>query len=315
VKFIPPQYLHEKCILVLTILKYRYLRAFPGKDGALKSRSVSLLALIFALAVAVAGCGGGGGGGGDTGGSGGGDGGGTTAAVGGAKGGDPVTVASDIAYRPFEFTQDGEPVGFDIDLMNEIGERANLQVEFQNVTFDGIIPGLTSGLYGAAISAMTITEERAQQVDFSDPYFNADQSLLVKSGSDIQSTNDLADKTVGVQLGTTGAMEAQNLANEDQVGNVRTFDTVEDAFTALENGQVDAVINDFPVSADRVQTSNGSLEIVQTIPTGEQYGIALPKDSELTPRVNEALQEIKDDGTYAEIYEKWFGQAPEQIPS
>jgi ABC-type amino acid transport substrate-binding protein len=271
--------------------------------------------LIFTLAVAVAGCGSSSGGGdGDTGGSGGG---GTTAAakVAGAESGEPITVASDIAYRPFEFTQDGEPVGFDIDLMNEIGKRANLKVEFQNVAFDGIIPGLTSNLYGAAISAMTITEERAQQVDFSDPYFNADQSLLVQSGSDIQSTDDLADATVGVQLGTTGAMEAQKLADAGNAGSVRTFDTIEDAFTALENGQVDAIINDFPVSADRAKTSNGSLEIVQTIPTGEQYGIAFPKDSETVSQVNEALQEIKDDGTYAEIYEKWFGQAPEQIPS
>ncbi|CAN5630439.1 basic amino acid ABC transporter substrate-binding protein [soil metagenome] len=281
----------------------------------MKSRSIFLFTLIFTLAMVVAGCGSSsGGGGGDTGGSGGG---GTTAAakVAGAESGEPITVASDIAYRPFEFTQDGEPVGFDIDLMNEIGKRANLKVEFQNVAFDGIIPGLTSNLYGAAISAMTITEERAQQVDFSDPYFNADQSLLVQSGSDIQSTDDLADATVGVQLGTTGAMEAQSLADEGNVDSVRTFDTIEDAFTALENGQVDAIINDFPVSADRAKTSNGSLEIVQTIPTGEQYGIAFPKDSETVSQVNEALQEIKDDGTYAEIYEKWFGQAPEQIPS
>lgn len=281
----------------------------------MKPRSIFLLALIFTLAMTVVGCGGGSGsGGGDTGGSGG-EGGTTAAAVGGAEGGDPVTVASDIAYRPFEFVQDGEPVGFDIDLMSEIGKRANLQVEFQNVTFDGIIPGLTNGTYGAAISAMTITEERAQRVDFSDPYFNADQSLLVKSGSDIQSTDDLADSTVGVQLGTTGAMEAQDLANENKIGTVRTFDTIEDAFTALENQQVDAVLNDFPVSADRVKTSNASLEIVQTIPTGEQYGIAFPKDSELTSEVNNALQEIKDDGTYAEIYKKWFGQEPDQIPS
>ncbi|MGI8650596.1 MAG: transporter substrate-binding domain-containing protein, partial [Rubrobacter sp.] len=87
-----------------------------------------------------------------------------------------------------------------------------------------------------------------------------------------------------------------------------------DAFSALENGQVDAVINDFPVSADRVQQTGDTLEIVQTIETGEQYGIALPPDSELTGEFNQALQEIKDDGTYAEIYEKWFGQEPETIP-
>lgn len=280
----------------------------------MKPRSIILIALVFAAALFAVGCGGGSGsGGGDTGS---GSGGGTTAsAVGGSQGGESVTVASDIAYRPFEFTRDGQPVGFDIDLMNEIGRRANLQVEYQNVTFDGIIPGLGSNLYDASISAMTITEERAQQVDFSDPYFDADQSLMVKSGSDIQSTEDLSEATVGVQIGTTGAMETQALADDGNVANVRTFDTIEDAFTALENSQVDAVINDFPVSADKAQTSNGSLEVVQTIPTGEQYGIAFPKDSELTGQVNEALQEIKDDGTYADIYEKWFGQEPEQIPS
>ena len=256
----------------------------------MRSRNILLLALILTLVVAVAGCGGGSGGSGE---SDGGSGGTTAAAVGGAKSGDPVTVASDVAYRPFEFTKGGKPVGFDIDLMNEIGKRANLKVSFQNVTFDGIIPGLTSNLYGAAISAMTITDERAKQVDFSDPYFDADQSLLVKSGSDIKSTDGLADATVGVQIGTTGAMEAQKLADNDEAGSVRTFDTVEDAFNALENQQVDAVLNDFPVSADKAKTSNGSLEVVQTIPTGEQYGIAFPKGSELTGKVNKALQEIK----------------------
>ncbi|CAN5904056.1 basic amino acid ABC transporter substrate-binding protein [soil metagenome] len=284
----------------------------------MKPRSIILIALVFVVAVIAAGCGGGndssGSGGGDTGASGSG-GGTTTAAVKGAEGGEPITVASDIAYRPFEFTEGGEPVGFDIDLMNEIGKRANLKVEFQNVTFDGIIRGLDGGLYDAVISAMTITEERAQQVDFSDPYFNADQSLLVKSGSDIQSTDDLSDATIGVQIGTTGAMEAQALADEGKAAKVRTFDTIEDAFTALGNQQVDAVINDFPVSADKAKTSNGTLEVVMTIPTGEQYGIAFQKDSELLGQVNEALQEIKDDGTYAEIYKKWFGQEPEQIPS
>lgn len=278
----------------------------------MKPRNTILISLVLAIAMVVAACGGDGSGGGEAGTE---PAGGTTAAVEGAQDGKPITVASDIAYRPFEFTQDGEPVGFDIDLMNEIGERAGLQVEFQNVTFDGIIQGLNNGLYDAAISAMTITEERAQQVDFSEPYFNADQSLLVKSGSDIQSTDDLADKRVGVQLGTTGAAEAQALADEGKIAEVRRFDTIEDAFTALENDQVQAVINDFPVSADKAKTSNGSLEVVETIPTGEQYGIAFPKDSELVDPVNQALQEIKEDGTYAEIYEKWFGQEPEEIPS
>src|SRR5918992_2969782 len=150
------------------------------------------VALVLAIALVLTACGGGGGGQG-----------------GGGGGGEQIKVASDIAYPPFEFEKKGKPVGFDIDLMREIGKRAGFKPEFQNVTFDGIIPGLGNNLYDAAISAMTITEEREQQIDFSDPYFNADQSLLVLSDSDIKSTEDLADSTVGVQIGTTGSMKAE----------------------------------------------------------------------------------------------------------
>ena len=268
-----------------------------GKDvGRLKNfRGAVLLVLAVVLSLSLAACGGGGGGG-------------------GGEQAESIVVASDIAYPPFEYDEGGDPTGFDIELLTEIGKRAGFTPEFQNVTFDGIIGGLQSGNYDAAISAMTITEERKQDVDFSDPYFNADQSLMVRSDSDIQSTDDLAEANVGVQIGTTGADQATALRDEGKAAEVTTFDTVEDAFAALENESVDAVINDFPVSANREQSSGGSLKIVQTIPTGEQYGIAFPKDSEYVERVNEALQEIKDDGTYAKIYEKYIGVKPEEIP-
>lgn len=268
-------------------------------------RSV-LVAVLGSAILILAGCGGGGGeqtsaGGGTTG-------------MEGAVSGETITVASDIAYRPFEFTRNGEPVGFDIDLMREIGKRAGFTPEFQNVTFDGIIPGLGNNLYDAAISAMTITEKRKKQVDFSDPYFNADQSLLVRSDSSIRSVDDLSDATVGVQIGTTGAAKANEFKDQGKIGEVRTFDTIEDAFTALENGQVDAVINDLPVSQDRANASDGRLKIVENIPTGEQYGIAFPKGSDLVQPVNKALAEIKEDGTYAKIYKKWIGTEPKEIP-
>jgi ABC-type amino acid transport substrate-binding protein len=225
-----------------------------------------------------------------------------------------LIVASDLSYRPFTFFRNGEPAGFDIDLMREVGRKAGYDIEFKNVTFDGIIPGLGNNLYDAAISAILITEEREKQIDFSDPYFNADQSLLVQSGSDIRSIDDLTEATVGVNLGTTGAELANKFQNEGKIGEVRTFDTIEDAFTALENGQVDAVINDFPSSVDRVKISDGRLEIVQTIPTGQQYGIAFPEGSELVEPINKALEDIKKDGTYAKLYKKWFGQEPKEIP-
>ena len=280
-----------------------------------KLKGLLSVLLVLAVAAFVAGCGGGQGGGGGEGGGGGGTGGATGGATGSIEGsGETITVASDIAYRPFEYVENGEPVGFDIDLMREIGRRAGFTPEFENVTFDGIVPGLGNNLYDAAISAMTITPEREESIDFSDPYFNADQSLLVPADSDILSVDDLAGAVVGVQLGTTGAAQAEEYQAAGQVGEVRTFDTIEDAFAALENGQVDAVINDLPVSQDRVNQSDGRLEIVETIPTGEQYGIAFPTDSELVEPTNQALEQIKQDGTYAEIYEKWIGVPPETIP-
>jgi len=278
-----------------------------------RSRTLALIALAVTMLMTLAACGGGGENNGEGGGEENTSGGGST--TGGASGGETITVASDIAYRPFEFSENGEAKGFDIDLMNEIGERAGFGVKYQNVAFDGIIGGLGSNLYDASISSMTITPEREEQIDFSDPYFNADQSLLVTADSDIQAVEDIGDATVGVQIGTTGEIKANEFADAgDITGDVRTFDTIEDAFAALENQQVDAIINDLPVSQDKANKSDGNLEIVQTIPTGEQYGIAFPTDSELVGPVNDALAEVKDDGTYAKIYEKWIGREPEEIP-
>jgi len=278
---------------------------FPSdtKKGVSMAKSLfgkvlPLFVLAAVLMVALAACGDGSGGGG-----------------GGGGGGEDVSVASDIAYPPFEFERDGEPVGFDIDLMDEIGKRAGFTPEYQNVTFDGIIGGLSNNQYDVVISAMTITPERQQRIDFSDPYFNADQSLLVPSDAGIGSVDELGDATVGVQIGTTGEIKANEFKDEGTLeGDVRTFDTIEDAFAALNNGQIDAIINDLPVSQDEVNSSDGELEIVQIIATGEQYGIAFPKDSDLRQDVNEALTEIKEDGTYEEIYKKWIGRAPEEIP-
>ena len=199
--------------------------------------------------------------------------------------------------------------------MREIGKRAGFKPEFKNVTFDGIIPGLGNNLYDAGASAFTITKAREKKVDFSDPYFNADQSLLVQSDSPIKSVDDIGDGTVGVQLGTTGELKAKEFKQQGKItGEVRTFDTITDAFAALENGQVDAVINDLSVSLDKANQSNGALEVVQTIPTGEQYGIAFPEGSDLLEPTNKALEEIKKDGTYAKIYEKWIGVKPKKIP-
>jgi ABC-type amino acid transport substrate-binding protein len=225
-----------------------------------------------------------------------------------------ITVASNMAYRPFEFSPRGGPEGFDIDLMNEIADRVGFEVRYENVQFDEIVRGVHSGLYDASISAMTITAIREQQVDFSDPYFNADQALMVASYSDVESVEDLSDEIVGVQQGTAGQIAAQELINAGTVGAGRTYRTIGEAFAALHTGQVDGVVYDLSAAQEQVENSEGRLRIVESVPTGEQYGIAFPEDSDLVEPVNEALAEIKADGTYEEIYERWIGLPPEEIP-
>lgn len=255
---------------------------------------VAILALAAALPVA-AGCGD------DDGGGGGGGAGLNTITEG------ELRVGSDIPYAPFEFGRAPDYEGFDVDIVNEIARRLDLEPRFVKTPFDPIFRNLAQGRFDMVASASTITPERQQTVDFSDPYFPADQSLMVKRGSDVRTVDDLAGKTIGAQLGTTGAEYARN---ETDAENVRTYDLIDDAFNALQSGQIEAVINDFPVSK-YAERSKQDLVVVQTIQTDENYGLAFAKEStELQRRVNEALQEMKDDDTYTEIYRKWFEEDP-----
>jgi ABC-type amino acid transport substrate-binding protein len=225
-----------------------------------------------------------------------------------------VIVASNIAYPPFEYSPKGRPQGFDIDLMNEIGKRAGFEVEYKNVRFDSILRGLNADLFDAAISAMTITKQREAQIDFSDPYFDADQALLVRSGSKIKTVDDLSEATVGVQAGSTGQLKGEDLYDDGQVGEVKPCRTIGEAFADLRTGKIEGVIYDLSAAHKKVTENEGKIRYVEPIPTGEQYGIAFPKDSLLVEPVNEALADIKNDGTYEELYEKWIGMPPEEIP-
>ena len=267
-------------------------------------RMWAALAALFAV-FALAACGGDdneGGGGGETGGGGGGQ----AAQVDTIEPG-KLTVGSDIPYKPFEFGKAPDYEGFDVEIVNEVAKRMKLEPKFEKTPFDTIFRDLAQGKFDAVASAVTITDERKKAVDFSDPYFNADQSIMVKKGSDIKTVEDLEGKVIGAQLGTTGADYAKDKANAK---NVRTYDLVDDAFQALASGQVDAVVNDFPVSKF-AEREKENLEVVQTIPTGEKYGVAFKKgSSELQQEFNKALAEIKQDGTYTRIYKKWFEQDP-----
>jgi polar amino acid transport system substrate-binding protein len=216
-----------------------------------------------------------------------------------------LTVGSDIPFPPFEQGDPPDYEGFDIDLINAVADKMGLETSIQDKPFNLLLNG-GGGQIDVAIAATTITPERAQKVDFSDPYFNASQGLLVQQGSDIQTVDDLAGKIVGAQDGTTGETFASD--NTD-AAEVRPFPQIDDAYNALKNGQVDAVLNDLPSVQDAADTLGG-LEVVQDFPTDEQYGIYAQKGSPVIPAVNDALQQVKDDGTLTELYQKWFKTDP-----
>ena len=236
----------------------------------------------------------------------------TTGPTGGVQG--KITVASNVAYPPFEFSPKGKPKGFDIDLMNEIAKRAGFEVRYENVQFDSILRGLDADLFDASISAMSITAERERQLDFSDPYFNADQALLVQSDSKIKAVEDLTEATVGVQAGSTGQLKGEDLSDDGQIGKVKPYRTVGEALSDLRAGKIEGVIYDLSAVGKKVTENKGKIRYVEPIPTGEQYGIAFPQDSVLVEPVNQALAEMKEDGTYEKLYKKWIGIPPEEIP-
>ena len=217
-----------------------------------------------------------------------------------------LTVGSDIPYPPFEFRKGGKLIGLDMDLINEIASRLELETEINDTGFDTIFSQLAGGRYDVVVAASTITPEREKEVNFSDPYYNSQQSLTVNTTerSDIKSVDDLKDgDVIAVQSGTTGKSWAED--NLPDGVEIRSFPEGPDGYTALEAGEVDGVINDEPTALAEVAGREG-LELVQTIETGESYGIAVdPENEELLEALNAALAEIIEDGTYEEIYSRY----------
>ena len=222
-------------------------------------------------------------------------------------GGKPLTVGSDIPYPPFEQGKPGNYTGFDIELMEAIGEKIGRSAEFQDTSFETIFRDVGQGKFEAVISAATITEEREKEVAFSDPYYLSEQAILVKEGSDIGGIEELEGKTVAAQQGTTGLELGKEKAN---AGELRPFPEGPDAINALKAGTVEAVIIDAPVAQNAVE-EEGGVEIAEKVPTEESYGIAVAKDNtELLAEINEGLAEVIEDGTYTTIFEKWFHLEP-----
>ncbi len=223
-----------------------------------------------------------------------------------------LTVCTSLPYEPFEFEEGNEIVGFDIDLMKKVAEANNLEMAIVVTGFEGIQSGqaLNSGKCDIAAAGMTITDERAKAIDFTDPYFDATQALLTKDES-LDSLEALDGKTLGTMTGTTG----EKYANENAPKGVtlKAFENLGLQTSAVKSGQIDAIIQDNGPLLDYAK-KNPDTFVTAEFDTGEQYGFAVKKDSnaELLASANKAIADAKNDGSYDEIYTTWFGQAPDK---
>lgn len=221
-------------------------------------------------------------------------------------------VGVDAAYAPFEYQNEkGELVGFSIDLANAIAAKAGIKIKFVNTPWEGIFNTLTQGDRDFLISSITITQERKQTMDFTEPYFDAQQLIAVKEGSAVKGFNDLAAQKVGVQTGTTGDEVVTKLQGKTST-NIKRFESTPLALKELDAGGVDAVVADNGVIINYVKNNSaGKLRTVNdTSFTPEQYGIAVKKgNTELLAKLNQGLAAVKTDGSYQQIYDKYFAAA------
>lgn len=219
-------------------------------------------------------------------------------------------VGVDTTYPPFEFEEGGEYKGIDIDLINAIAKDQGFKIELSPMDFGGIIPAMQAGELDLAIAGMSITDDRKKVVDFSEPYFEAGLTLVVKEdNTNIKTLEDLKGKTVAVKKGTTGATFAQKQA-EDQGFKVVQFNDSPAMFQEVSNGNADVLIEDYPVIAYAIAQKDLGLKIVGERLNGDNYGIAVLKgeNKELLEKINKGLAKLKENGQYEEIVNKYLSE-------
>ncbi|HUC93662.1 MAG TPA: basic amino acid ABC transporter substrate-binding protein [Paenibacillus sp.] len=277
----------------------------------MKKRSLWVIALTLIIALVAAGCGQGGG----NGGNGGADANSGAGGNGGNAGGEgkAYKFATDANYAPMEFMDKDKITGFDIDFLAAVMEEAGLKYEVTNTGWDTMLTSVQQGTeYDAGISSVSITEERKQTYDYSAPYFESTNMILVKEDSPIQNALDLKDKKVGVQVSTTAESLMIEIMGNDNT-DLKRFESNTLALLELDGGGVDAVVADNAIVQEYVK--NNPDKKFKAIPdpanfTSEYYGILLPKGSELKAKLDPAIKAVIENGKYAEVYKKWFGEEP-----
>ena len=223
-----------------------------------------------------------------------------------------LTVGTDAPFPPFESGKAPNLEGFDIDVVKEIARELGLKAEIRDSSVDTIFPDLADGKFDMVAAALAITPERQREVNFSDPYYDVAQTLVVPTGSGIRSVEDLAGKRVGALDGSDGILTARK---QTDAGSVVGYPSTPAAVAALGDGKIDAIVVDQAAAREVVGAGRSGLDVAAVIPTGEVYGLAFSESSPaLLAAVNEALTTLKQNGGLNRIYRKWFDvDAPETV--
>ena len=224
-----------------------------------------------------------------------------------------LLVGTDAVTPPFVFMDKGEIVGFDVDLIRAILDEASYKSKVENVGWDPLFTLVKKGEVDIGMTSITITDDRKQTYDFADPYFESKLMILAKEGTDIKSAMDIKGKKVGVQNATTGQFAIEKIVGENDP-SIFKYETLGVAFMALKNGDIEAVITDNTVANEYIK--NNPKDKFVAIPDEvnfepEYYGVLFKKGNEFVAEFNKALKTVVENGTYAEIYEKWFEVSPD----
>lgn len=217
---------------------------------------------------------------------------------------DVLVMGTNAGFKPFEYIDNNEIVGFDVDLAKEIAKSMGKELKIEDMSFDGLLPALDSRQIDMVAAGMTVTPERTKNALFSEPYYSASQRIIVKKGSPIRNKHQLSGRKIGVQLGTTGDTLASKIAG----ASVTQFQTAPSVLQELSAGKIEAVILD-DAPAKRYSAGFSNLEILPGALSDESYAIAIKKDNkDLLEKVNKEIAKMKQDGRYDKLIRKYFGE-------
>lgn len=264
--------------------------------GVIQMKKLTKLSMlmILMLAVILSGCG-------------------TSETTGGTDGEKTLKVVTNAAYAPMEYLNGDKVEGFDVDFIEAVAEEAGYKVDVVHTGWDSMFVEIEDNIADLAVAAITITDERKETYDFSVPYYLSTNMILVKEGSDIKSADDLKDKKVAVQNGTTGQESAEAILGVNSP-NIKKFEDNNLAIQELLSGGADAVVADNTVVETYVKNNPDQKLVVvgdEKNFDSEFYGLLFPKGSELTAEFDKAVNAVLDSGKYTEIYKEWFGVEPD----